>query len=602
MSAAELAIIAPTPPPVRTLADVRDTLTRMPDPPTGTSLMVSAINTIARTLGCAPDDLPANPAELRLAMEKVSPAMAGLTNGSWASTRSRLLKALRIAKVRVMSGQRREPLSDEWAALYARIPDDHGNGWKASLGRLISYCSDNDYPPDVVCDRLIERFECDLKATSLRGRPNDIVRGAIRGWNAAVDTISGWPQQRLTLREIKREGYVLPIEAFSVGFQQSLKDYLAFLAIPPLDDDDAPVRGLRPSTLRHREFQLRQIASVLIHTGVPNPELQSVAALATRENVNLVCQFFEQHHGRPDSAQIKGLLTILRPLARYHLKDPALTKWLARRQKVLCKGNTRRVGLTEKNRRRLAVFRDPNQVRDLVLLPFKLLKWAEAGERPANAVVGRGSGKKVKKLQPKDAAILVRAAVAIELELMCPIRLENLAQLDFGKHFVRSRKGRDATIHLFIPGNRTKNGDDIELEIPRQSMALIELYMQKYRNLLIKPECRGRPERFLFPAPDGSAKVGKNLASSVCEVMQRELGIEFNMHLFRHLGCYLFLKQNPGQYDVMRRVLGHKHVETTMRFYAEIEQSEAFRLFDQNVLQLREEAMRPSGRRPTRIR
>ena len=74
------------------------------------------------------------------------------------------------------------------------------------------------------------------------------------------------------------------------------------------------------------------------------------------------------------------------------------------------------------------------------------------------------------------------------------------------------------------------------------------------------------------------------------------------MHLFRHLGCYLFLKQNPGQYDVMRRVLGHKHVETTMRFYAEIEQSEAFRLFDQNVLQLREDAMRPSGRRPTRIR
>ena len=39
-----------------------------------------------------------------------------------------------------------------------------------------------------------------------------------------------------------------------------------------------------------------------------------------------------------------------------------------------------------------------------------------------------------------------------------------------------------------------------------------------------------------------------------------------------------------------------------MRFYAEIQQSEAFRLFDQNVLQLREEAMRPSGRRPTRIR
>ena len=52
----------------------------------------------------------------------------------------------------------------------------------------------------------------------------------------------------------------------------------------------------------------------------------------------------------------------------------------------------------------------------------------------------------------------------------------------------------------------------------------------------------------------------------------------------------------------MRRVLGHRHVETTMRFYTEIQQSEAFRLFDQNVLQLREEAMRPTRRRATRIR
>ena len=57
MLAAELNVVPPATLPVRTLADVRDTLTRMSDPPTGTSLMVSAINTIARTLGCAPDDL-----------------------------------------------------------------------------------------------------------------------------------------------------------------------------------------------------------------------------------------------------------------------------------------------------------------------------------------------------------------------------------------------------------------------------------------------------------------------------------------------------------------------------------------------------------------
>ena len=84
-------------------------------------------------------------------------------------------------------------------------------------------------------------------------------------------------------------------------------------------------------------------------------------------------------------------------------------------------------------------------------------------------------------------------------------------------------------------------------------------------------------------------------------VLERELGIKFNMHLFRHLGCFLYLRSHPGQIDVMRRVLGHSDAETTIRFYASIEQSEAFRRFDSHVLQLRENSLRPSRRQRTQL-
>jgi integrase len=200
-------------------------------------------------------------------------------------------------------------------------------------------------------------------------------------------------------------------------------------------------------------------------------------------------------------------------------------------------------------------------------------------------------------LPPKAAAMLVRAAVAIELEIMCPIRLQNLSELNMDTDFVRSHGGRNAAVHLFIPGKRTKNGEDIELELPRDTMALIDLYMAKYRNLLIAPQCRGTGPRYLFPRADGSPKVGRVFADGICSVMQRELGIKFNMHLFRHLGCYLYLRSHPGQLDVMRRVLGHRDGETTIRFYAFVEQSDAFRLFDTHVLRIRDEALRP-GRKP----
>jgi site-specific recombinase XerD len=127
-------------------------------------------------------------------------------------------------------------------------------------------------------------------------------------------------------------------------------------------------------------------------------------------------------------------------------------------------------------------------------------------------------------------------------------------------------------------------------------MELIDLYIAKYRNELIRLEHRGQKPRFLFPSSVGTAMSGKVLANVICDLLLRELGIQFNMHLFRHLGCYLYLRSHPGEMDVMRRVLGHHHSDTTRKFYAFVEQADAFRVFDAHVLSIREEALRPGGR------
>ena len=559
----------------RTLADVRDRLLELAGPEDReTKLQISAINTVARASGCAPDDLSADPARLREHLATISPAMAGVTRGSWSSVRSRILKALQRADVRVMAGRRTKPLSAEWALLYHALPE---NGWQAALGRLIGYLSALGVSPHEVSDGHIERFGDELSTSSLRGKPNALVRNAIRGWNAAVGGVPGWPQQRLTLAEIEPDGYVFPAQSFLPGFQKSLTDHLAFLADPP-EDDDAPFRGLRPTTLRLREFQFRQMASAVVRSGIPMEDLATIGKLACRESVDRICDFFIERRGR-GSLQLHEFLRILRAIALRDLEDRELADWIGRRLKRLSAGH-HRSGMTEKNRRRIAVFRDPQQVRDLLLLPYRLLKRAESGA-----------------VQPRQAAILVRAAVAIELEIMCPIRLQNLSEINVDTDFVRSRSGKDAAVHLFIPGKRTKNGEDIELELPQQSMALINLYLSKYRTQFIHPKHRGYGPRFLFPNRDGTAKVGRLLAAGLCSVLLRELGIKFNIHLFRHLSCFLYLRSHPGQIDVMRRVLGHKDAETTMRFYAHVEQSDAFRMFDTHVLQMREEALRPSRRR-----
>ena len=61
----------------------------------------------------------------------------------------------------------------------------------------------------------------ELSTSSLRGKPNALVRNAIRGWNAAVNGVPGWPQQRLTLAEIEPDGYVFPAQSFPSSLQHT---------------------------------------------------------------------------------------------------------------------------------------------------------------------------------------------------------------------------------------------------------------------------------------------------------------------------------------------------------------------------------------------
>lgn len=64
---------------------------------------------------------------------------------------------------------------------------------------------------------------------------------------------------------------------------------------------------------------LRQTASVLVHRGVPIESITCLADLASRENVDRICEFFIERNGRPDSSQLDAILQLLRPIALRHL-------------------------------------------------------------------------------------------------------------------------------------------------------------------------------------------------------------------------------------------------------------------------------------------
>ena len=168
---------------------------------------------------------------------------------------------------------------------------------------------------------------------------------------------------------------------------------------------------------------------------------------------------------------------------------------------------------------------------------------------------------------------------------MAPLRRRNLAGLALESHIQRSRAGWDGVVHLVIEAAEVKNRQALEFALPRESRELLKLYIEQYRPRLTTPG-----NSWLFPGRGDDHKVPAVLGKQITDIIFKETGLNIHPHLFRHIAAKLFLDNNPGQYEVIRRVLGHQNMQTTVNFYAGAEGLTAARHFDSVILNIRDNA------------
>jgi integrase len=75
------------------------------------------------------------------------------------------------------------------------------------------------------------------------------------------------------------------------------------------------------------------------------------------------------------------------------------------------------------------------------------------------------------------------------------------------------------------------------------------------------------------------------MSRQISETIWKETGLRMHTHLFRHLAGFLILRENPGEFETVRLLLGHRSFETTSRFYSAMDQAAAFRRYDEIVSQ-----------------
>ena len=67
------------------------------------------------------------------------------------------------------------------------------------------------------------------------------------------------------------------------------------------------------------------------------------------------------------------------------------------------------------------------------------------------------------------------------------------------------------------------------------------------------------------------------VAGLVINYLRRRAGIVFTPHQFRHLGAKVVLDCNPGEFETVKQLLGHRSIKTTVVAYAGIDSRRAAR-------------------------
>lgn len=211
---------------------------------------------------------------------------------------------------------------------------------------------------------------------------------------------------------------------------------------------------------------------------------------------------------------------------------PRHTAWCARRLAIL--DERARKTPSRYARKKRAVFREPELWLDLVRAREVIQADVARAEEAYRAAVGTHQV-----ILKRRWAIASRNAIVYGLLLCYPIRTRNLVEMRIGEHY-------DPVRHLlFFPPEETKNGKEIEYELPEGGpfgdlRGLVERYIKEGRPALLA----GRPSTYmLVPDPRGGTRLRTRAINIILiELSRRYLqdilppGIPaLNPHLTRHL-------------------------------------------------------------------
>ncbi len=527
--------------------------------------VTSSVRRFCQALGCEPAEAPATFWWFRDRLKTFHPLEAGIAKKRWMTIKSDVTFALRRAGMAPSQPKPRAPHTEAWRVFKAAL----GPGkfvW--GLSHFALFCGQKGIAPTQVDDAIIEAYGTVVREETFKSKPERRLRALAVLWNKVVERSADTSLKKVTIPS-HREVYSPKWEALPATFRVQAEHWLQSLGDEvDLLSDEARIKPLRKGSIATYRHILRMIAGALMAKGTPIETMTSLSAFVDGDAPKTALRFFvDRNHGERSSS-IANVAHVLVLIARdvVHVSPEALEKLKVLRKRLSVQPR----GMKSRPKNALRPFVDQKNIEKILLLSQQI----------------HARLKKKKPLTLADAR-LMQVAVALELLLMRPIRRQNLVDLRLGEHVLI----KNDAMFVVIQAEDVKNSVELDYLIPGESAKLVEFYIKK-----VLPLFGPNPKGWLFPGdrperPKSPEQFGRNFT----RVVREATGLSIYPHLMRHFGATLYLREHPGAFEIMRRVLGHKSLTTTTQSYASFEDDAAVRLYDQLVLRIRDTINREVG-------
>jgi integrase len=517
-----------------------------------------SVRGIAKALDRPLNTLPGRWTALRQAVDKLHHAPLGLTAKTLANHKANLRAALRWLSGTTGLPSRGVPLTPDWAALRDGITD---KGLRQRLYGLMRFASAQGLAPGAVDDHLLAAYLRYRAETTALAADTKAHRSIARSWNRCAEAVQGWPGQRLQEPALPTRASGPPWESYPERLRGDLEAYLASLARPRRSRSDKRLPPARASTILTRRRELGAFIGKAVEIGMPLERLTSLSALLDPNVVRRVLDAYWKSNGDTPKTYTIDLAWELHAIAQTtRALPPEALAELDDLRAVL--EEHRQGGLTDKNLALIRQVLSGDNWREVVRLPEALVAKAKAMQDHA----------------PVKAALRAQLAIAIALLTVAPVRLKNLVEIRLEDNLIRPA-GPDEPYWLVFPDYDVKNRVKLEFPLDEHVTALIETYVHEHRPVLL----RDSNDAWLFPGEAGGHKTPSMFSEQITGAVLKATGLRLTVHQFRHAAAALILRQDPGNYEWVRRVLGHKNIQTTIKFYIGLETTQANELFGRIV-------------------